>query len=83
MNEAWVKDEKGDIVVFPLVGYETMVVESKALALRLPFMMRGDTQEQPSGNLQLIITAEGARELAQDILAAVEKIERAQAAKTH
>ena len=83
MNEAWVKDEKGDIVVFPLVCYETMVVESKALALRLPFMMRGDTQERPSGNLQLIVTADGARELAKDILAAVEKIERAQAAKTH
>ncbi len=79
MNDAWMKDEKGDIVVFPLVGYETMVVESKALALRLPFMLKGDTQERPSGNLQLIITASGARELAQDILAAVEKIEQAKA----
>lgn len=77
MNNAWVKDAKGDIVVFPLVGYETMVVESKAIALRLPFMMKGDTQERPSGNVQLIVTAEGARELAQDILAAVERIEQA------
>lgn len=79
MNEAWDRDHKGDIIVHPLVGYETMIVESKALALRLPFMVRGDVQTRPSGNLQLILNPADAREFAHDILAAVERIEQAKA----
>jgi hypothetical protein len=79
MTDAWTKDEKGDIVVFPLAGFETMVVESQALALRLPFMVRGDKQTNPSGNLQLIINnAADAREFGQAILDAAERIEKAQ-----
>lgn len=80
MNDAWVKDDKGNIVIFPLAGYETMVVENRALALRLPFLMQGDRPNSPSGNVQLIINnAANAREFAQDILAAVERIEAAKA----
>ncbi|MBX9709641.1 MAG: chemotaxis protein [Xanthobacteraceae bacterium] len=80
MNNAWAKDAKGNIVIFPLVGYETMIVENRALALRLPFMIQGDQQSSPSGNVQLIISnASDARQFAEDILAAVEKIEQAQA----
>ena len=80
MSDAWVRDDKGNIVVFPLAGYETMVVENRALALRLPFMIQGDRQESPSGNVQLIISnAAAARQFAQDILAAVERIETAKA----
>ncbi len=80
MNNAWVKDDKGNIVIFPLAGYETMVVENRALALRLPFLVQGDLPNRPSGNVQLIINnAANAREFAQDILAAVERIEAAQA----
>lgn len=80
MNEAWAKDDKGNILVNPLVGYETMIVGSKALALRLPFMVEGDEQGKPSSVVQLIINnASNAREFAQDILAAVEKIEQSKA----
>ena len=80
MNDAWVKDDKGNIVIFPLAGYETMVVENRALALRLPFLVQGDRPNSPSGNVQLIInSAANAREFAQDILAAVERIEAAKA----
>ncbi len=80
MNNAWVRDDKGNIVVFPLVGYETMVVENRALALRLPFMVQGDRPDSPSGAIQLIINnAANARDFAQDILAAVERIETAKA----
>jgi tetrahydromethanopterin S-methyltransferase subunit C len=79
MSTAWAKDEKGNIIVHPLVGFETMVVESRAIALRLPFMVRGDQQTSPSGNLQLIISnAADAREFAQAILNAVDRIEKAQ-----
>ncbi|HEY0234235.1 MAG TPA: chemotaxis protein [Afipia sp.] len=78
MNDAWAKDDKGNIVVFPLVGYETMVVENRALALRLPFLVQGDRPDSPSGNVQLIINnAANAKEFARDILAAVERIEAA------
>lgn len=80
MNDAWVKDDKGNIVIFPLAGYETMVVENRALALRLPFLVQGDQPNSPSGNVQLIINnAANAREFAQDILAAVARIEAANA----
>lgn len=79
MNEAWDKDDKGDIIIHPLVGYETMIVESRALALRLPFMIKGDVQTKPSGNLQLIINPADARQFAHDILAAVDKIGPAKA----
>ncbi|RTL54690.1 MAG: chemotaxis protein [Bradyrhizobiaceae bacterium] len=80
MNEAWIRDDKGKIVVFPLMGYETMVVENRALALRLPFMVQGDKPDMPSGNIQLIISnAKDAREFARDILAAAERIENAKA----
>lgn len=79
MTDAWTKDEKGDIVVFPLAGFETMVVESKALALRLPFMVQGDQQTSPSGNIQLIISnATDVREFGQAILDAADRIEKAQ-----
>ncbi len=78
MSNAWAKDDKGNVVVFPLAGYETMVVENRALALRLPFLVQGDRPDSPSGNVQLIISrAADAREFAQDILAAVERIEAA------
>ncbi len=78
MSDAWTRDTQGNIVIFPLVGYETMIVENRALALRLPFLIQGDKQNSPSGNVQLIIgKASDAREFAQDILAAVEKIEQA------
>jgi hypothetical protein len=78
MNNAWTRDAQGNIVIFPLVGYETMIVENRALALRLPFMIEGDKQNSPSGNVQLIIANAGhARQFAEDILAAVEKIEQA------
>jgi len=78
MNEAWTRDEKGNIVVFPLAGYETMVVENQALALRLPFMVQGDKQTSPSGSLQLIISnAADVRDLAQALIAAAEQIEQA------
>jgi hypothetical protein len=77
VNEAWTRDEKGNIVVFPLAGYETMVVENQALALRLPFMVQGD-QTSPSGSLQLIISnAADVRDLAQALIAAAEQIEQA------
>ncbi len=77
-NDAWTRDTQGNIVIFPLVGYETMIVENRALALRLPFMIQGDRQNSPSGNVQLIIANAGdARQFAQDILAAVETIEQA------
>lgn len=80
MSDAWVRDDKGNIVVFPLAGYETIVVGDRALALRLPFMVEGDQQQRPSGNIQFIIdNAANARELAQDILSAVERIEAAKA----
>ena len=80
MSDAWTRDTKGNIVIFPLAGYETMIVENRAVALRLPFMIQGDKQNRPSGNVQLIIAkASDAREFAQDILAAVEKIEQAKA----
>ena len=80
MSDAWVRDDKGNIVVFPLAGYETIVVDNRALALRLPFMVEGDRQQSPSGNIQFIIdNAANARELAQDILNAVERIEAAKA----
>ncbi len=78
MNEAWTKDEKGNIVVFPLAGYETMVVENQALALRLPFMVQGDKQTSPSGSLQLIISnAADVRDLGQALINAAERIEQA------
>ena len=78
MNEAWAKDEKGNIVVFPLAGYETMVVENRALALRLPFMIPNDEQTSPSGSLQLIIgTAADVRDLGQALINAAEQIEQA------
>jgi hypothetical protein len=78
MNEAWTKDEKGNIVVFPLAGYETMVVENRALALRLPFMVQGDKQTSPSGSLQLIISnAADVRDLGQALIDAAERIEQA------
>ncbi|HEY0220331.1 MAG TPA: chemotaxis protein [Afipia sp.] len=80
MSDAWVRDDKGNIVIFPLAGYETMVVENRALALRLPFMVQGDRPDSPSGNVQLIINnAANAREFAQDILKAVDRIETAKA----
>lgn len=80
MSDAWTRDTQGNIVIFPLVGYETMIVENRALALRLPFMIQGDKQSQPSGNVQLIIAnPSDAKEFAKDILAAVEKIEKAKA----
>jgi hypothetical protein len=78
MNEAWTRDEKGNIVVFPLAGYETMVVENQALALRLPFVVQGDKQTSPSGSLQLIISnAADVRDLAQALIAAAGQIEQA------
>ncbi|EKS28313.1 MAG: chemotaxis protein [Afipia felis] len=78
MNEAWTKDEKGNIVVFPLAGYETMVVENRALALRLPFMFPGDQQTSPSGSLQLIITnAADVRDFGQALIDAADRIEKA------
>ena len=78
MNEAWTKDEKGNIVVYPLVGYETMMVENRALALRLPFMFQDDEQTSPSGSLQLIITnAADVREFGQALIDAADRIEKA------
>lgn len=77
MNETWTKDENGNIVVFPLAGYETMVVENRALALRLPFMVQDDKPTSPSGSLQLIIgNAADVRDLGQALIDAAERIEQ-------
>lgn len=80
MSDAWTRDASGNIVIFPLAGYETMIVQNRALALRLPFMIEGDKPNSPSGSVQLLIANPGhARQFAQDILVAVEKIEQAKA----
>ncbi|ACI93200.1 methyl-accepting chemotaxis protein [Afipia carboxidovorans OM5] len=77
MDDAWTKDDKGNIIVFPLVGYETRVVENRALALRLPFMMQGDDQTRPSGSLQLIISsADDVRDFGQALIDAADRIEK-------
>ncbi len=80
MTDAWVKDDSGNIVVFPLAGHETMIVENRAIALRLPFLLQGDQPQRPSGKIQFIIAdPRNARLFAEDILAAVARIEQTSA----
>ena len=76
MFEKWIKDEKGDAIAHPLVGYEPVVYAGTGILLRLEFALPGDRLGQPSGATQLVMTRDGAKLLVRDLQKAIDQIER-------
>ena len=74
MFEDWKKDETGNIIVNPLVGYSTMIAAETAIGVKFDYLIHGDQFERPSGNVQLVITPIQAQQLAQALLSAADKI---------
>jgi hypothetical protein len=74
MSDNWEKDANGNFTVDPLVGISTLIFAESSIGLRLEHLSEGDSFDNPSGFVQLIMTPFQAQELAEVLLRAVDKI---------
>jgi hypothetical protein len=66
MIEDWVKDDHGNIVMFPMIGYELLTsnLGVPRISVRLDFAKPGDPLQAPTGNLQLVLEPQSALQFA-------------------
>ncbi|MBR1187308.1 chemotaxis protein [Bradyrhizobium sp. AUGA SZCCT0169] len=70
--DRWEKDEAGDIRMLPLLGFSILIAAETAIGLRLEH--DGDSEDSPSGALQLILTPAQASDLGGMLQKAAERV---------
>jgi hypothetical protein len=71
----WIKDENGNLKMTPIVGWESAVFASMGCMLRIQFVRSLDQLGKKRDAVQLAMTPDQARELADDLLQMANKIE--------
>lgn len=73
---AWDLNEKGDVRVCPLTGFQIGIFSGLAVAVRLDHARNPAELEKPSQSLQVGMSAAQAMRLAEDLIRAAETILR-------
>lgn len=68
MIEDWDKDDEGNIIVFPLAGYEAAPAMGTAIAVRLKLLDPADEPGKSSRAVQFVVGPLQANQLAEDLL---------------
>jgi hypothetical protein len=74
--EKWTKDDKENIIAYPHCGHELMTYGDMAILMRIEFLRPPNQTEKQSGQIQLVLSSEGAKLLLQDLKKAIEIVDR-------
>jgi hypothetical protein len=76
MIKEWDIDENGDIIVYPLFGYNTAMIAEMTLLIRFDCAKSKDDLEQGTTHrFQMTMTTEQCRMFAQDLLNSADMVE--------
>lgn len=81
MADEWAKDERGNIIVCPLVGYEAAIAFGTGIAVRLEFVDQPVEPGSPILAVQLAMTPAQAEEFGRVLLQTAERIVRMSSAE--